>query len=105
MDIESILMLCLYIFMIAAGYAAGRRLKKKQKSIKCVQHLQTAAIIMIVFIMGVRIGMNKDIASSFGTIGLMSLVFTLAVMAGSVAAVYLSRRFLGLDRKGRRADD
>ena len=48
MDIESLLMLCLYILMILTGYVIGHCLKKKNKNIKWVYRLQTAAIIAMV---------------------------------------------------------
>ncbi|MDD6389277.1 MAG: LysO family transporter [Firmicutes bacterium] len=105
MDIESLLMLCLYILMILTGYVIGHCLKKKNKNIKWVYRLQTAAIIAMVLLMGVRIGMNREIAGSFGTIGAMSFVFTLMVMAGSVLAVHVSRKLLGIDRRGQKSND
>ena len=59
-------------------------------------------IIILVFIMGSRIGASEEIVSSLGTIGLISFVFTLVIMFVTVVAFTLVRRLMGFDRYGRR---
>lgn len=104
MDLESVLMLCFYISIVLAGYGIGVAARKKQLKIEWLGKLMTVAIILIVVLMGVRIGMNRDIISSFGSIGGMSLVLTVFVMTGSTGAVFIARKLLGIDRKGLRND-
>lgn len=104
MDLESVLMLCFYISIVLVGYGIGVAARKKQLKIEWLGKLMTVAIILIVVLMGVRIGMNRDIISSFGSIGGMSLVLTVFVMTGSTGAVFIARKLLGIDRKGLRND-
>lgn len=104
MDLASVLMLCFYISIILVGYGIGVVMRKKQLNIEWLGKLMTVAIILIVVLMGLRIGMNRDIISSFGSIGVMSLVLTVFIMAGSTGAVFIARKLLGIDRKGLRND-
>ena len=104
MDLASVLMLCFYISIILVGYGIGVVMRKKQLNIEWLGKLMTVAIILIVVLMGLRIGMNRDIISSFGSIGVMSFVLTVFIMAGSTGAVFIARKLLGIDRKGLRND-
>ena len=94
--------LLLYLAVTVIGYFIGARLKKQNKAWKWVGPLQTLVIIILVFIMGSRIGASEEIVSSLGTIGLISFVFTLVIMFVTVVAFTLVRRLMGFDRYGRR---
>ena len=94
--------LLLYLAVTVIGYFIGARLKKQNKAWKWVGPLQTLVIIILVFIMGSRIGASEEIVSSLGTIGLISFVFTLVIMFLTVVAFTLVRRLMGFDRYGRR---
>ena len=91
-----------YLAVTVIGYFIGARLKKQNKAWKWVGPLQTLVIIILVFIMGSRIGASEEIVSSLGTIGLISFVFTLVIMFVTVVAFTLVRRLMGFDRYGRR---
>lgn len=96
--------LLLYLAVTVAGYFIGARLKKQNKSWKWVGDLQTLVIIILVFLMGSRIGASEEIVSSLGTIGLISFAFTLIVMFVTVLAFTIVRRIMGFDRYGRRGE-
>lgn len=96
--------LLLYLAVTVAGYFIGARLKKQNRSWKWVGGLQTFVIIVLVFLMGSRIGASEEIVSSLGTIGLVSFVFTIIVMCVTVLSFTLVRRALGFDRYGRRGE-
>ena len=88
--------------MTVAGYFIGARLKKQNKTWKWVGGLQTLVIIVLVFLMGSRIGASEEIVSSLGTIGLVSFIFTIVIMLVTVIAFTLVRRLMGFDRYGKR---
>ena len=94
--------LLIYIAVTIAGYFVGARLKKQNKTWKWVGPMQTLVIIVLVFLMGSRIGASDEIISSLGTIGLVSFVFTLIIMLMTVVAFTAARRVMGFDRYGRR---
>ena len=92
----------LYLAVTIVGYFIGARLKKQNKTWKWVGDLQTLVIIVLVFLMGSRIGASEEIVSSLGTIGLISFVFTIIIMLTTVAAFTVVRRIMGFDRYGKR---
>lgn len=94
--------LLIYIAVTIFGYFVGAKLKKQNKTWKWVGSMQTLVIIVLVFLMGSRIGASEEIISSLGTIGLVSFVFTLIIMLMTVIAFTAMRRVMGFDRYGRR---
>ena len=94
--------LLLYIAVTIVGYFVGARLKKQNKSWNWVGPMQTLVIIVLVFLMGSRIGASDEIVSSLGTIGIVSFVFTIVIMLMTVVAFTIARRVMGFDRYGRR---
>lgn len=69
--------LLLYLGITVVGYFLGAFLKKKDISLKGISVSQTVAIVILVFVMGSKIGADKEIVSSLDTIGLISVVITL----------------------------
>ena len=94
--------LLIYLAVTIAGYFIGARLKKQNKSWEWVGKLQTLVIVVLVFLMGSRIGASEEIVASLGTIGLISFVFTIIIMIITVIAFTLVRRVMGFDRYGKR---
>lgn len=97
--------LVLYLLMLAAGWAAGSRFMHKDRSYSWIGVLQYAAIILLVFAMGMRIGADDRVIESLGNIGIYAVVITFFAMTGSLLTVFLVRKWMGLDRKGVRQDD
>ena len=98
--VEQMGYLVLYLGITVVGYGIGTYIKKKEMGLKGVGAIQAAAIMLLVFFMGSRIGADRSIVRSLDTIGLTAFVITLFVLAGSVAAVFVTRRLLGFDRRG-----
>lgn len=94
------LSLLLYIGMLALGVFVGSRKGVRRRKLSWLGRLQFIALIVLVAILGVKIGSDDKVISSLGEIGFSALIITLFALAGSVAAVTLVRRLLGLDRQG-----
>ena len=92
--------LLLYLAVTIAGYFIGAKIKKQGRQLAWVGPVQTAVIIALVFLMGSRIGANEEIVASLGSIGLISLAYTLIILAVTCAAYSVARRLLGFDRYG-----
>ena len=97
--------LILYLAVTIAGYFIGIKLKRSGKSLPWVGKTQTVVIVVLVFLMGSRIGANDEIVASLDTIGLVSLAYTLIIMAVTCLAYSIARRLLGFDRYGVRRKD
>ena len=77
--------LFLYLAITVVGYFIGAKLKKKGRQLSWASPLQTVVIVVLVFLMGSRIGANEEIVASLGTIGLVSLAYTVIVLAVTCA--------------------
>ena len=92
--------LLMYLGFALVGYFAGSFLEKKGIVIKGADKIQTACIMLLVFTMGSRIGSDDEIVKSLGTIGLTAFVMTVLILAGSIFAVFITRKFFGFDKYG-----
>lgn len=95
----------LYLGMVVLGYIVGSKLKKKEIELKWTGKIQLVAIIVLVFMMGSRIGADETVIASLGTIGVTAAVITAMTLAGSVLAVFLARKAMKIDKEGGKIDD
>ncbi len=96
--------LFLYLSVTLIGYFIGAAAKKRGTVFPLVKTLQTPVVIILVFIMGSRIGSNDELVRSLGDIGLVALIHVLIVLAVTTAAFYIARKLLGFDSFGRRGN-
>ncbi|NLY36845.1 MAG: lysine exporter LysO family protein [Tissierellia bacterium] len=92
--------LALFFGIALIGYLLGSRFSSTLQEIKLFQSIQTIAVIILIFSMGLRVGINKEVTSQLGTIGIYAFIITLVVMFFSVLFVYFTRRLMGIDRYG-----
>ena len=93
--------LLLYIGMLALGVLVGSRKAVRTRKLTWLGRLQSVALIALIAVLGVEIGADDKVISSLGEIGLSALVITVFALAGSLLAVSLVRRLLGLPGHGR----
>lgn len=94
--------LATYVSFVAVGALIGSRKAVRSRDLVWLGKVQFAALLLMVAMLGVKLGANDEVVASLGQIGLMALVVTLLAMVGSLLCVYLLRRFvLRLDRYGR----
>ena len=81
------------LIILAAGLLLGYFLiPKSWKKVNGL--LQSAAMILTLFFMGVSLGMQPDLLSDLREVGIVSVLVALAAVAGSILAVYfVERRF------------
>lgn len=96
-------LVALYFGMILVGYLIGSRLRKKNRKINWAWKVQIIMIIFLIFLMGSRLSANDQVVKSLGSIGLTSFVLTLFILMGSVAAIFVARKLLKIDRRGVRS--
>ncbi len=95
--------LIIYLIMAAIGWFVGSRYRERKELLKWTGKVQTAAIVVLVFSMGARMGSNEEVTGNLGSIGLYALLSAALVIAFSVAAVSVARRLMGIDKTGERA--
>lgn len=79
----------LYVLIILAGAWLGNRGSLKDIVLKNLSKLQYACLLLLLFIMGVNIGLNEQIIRNFGKLGMQAIVLALCSVALSIAAVRL----------------
>ena len=74
--------------LIIGGFLSFKGLIHKQMMNR-IDKLQMACLFALLFIMGLRIGMDEEIVKAFGQIGLHAILFAAFTIAGSVLMVHL----------------
>ncbi|MBQ0079898.1 MAG: lysine exporter LysO family protein [Eubacterium sp.] len=93
-------MIFVYWGILIVSYFIASRLRNYADKFTYIDKLMMLAIYILVFIMGLRMGINEKVLTSIGTIGMQSLVITLLAIAGSVGAVFIARKLVSMDRYG-----
>ena len=94
-----------YIMFCIIGGFVGNKLRKEEKTLSWSGKAQTALLIILLVTMGCRLGANKEVVSSLGSIGISAFVLTICCMAGSVVAIFITRKLLKFNKKGVREND
>lgn len=72
------------LVLMTTGIVLGMVLNKLPKLLKSVDKLINYAIYLLLFLLGVSVGINDKIINSLDTIGIQALWITLGAIAGSV---------------------
>ena len=91
----------LYLVLLVAGGLLSYNGLIHIKMLKRVGSLQMLFLYMLIFVMGIRLGMDKVVLKAIGTIGFKAAVFTVGTLATSVAAVYVVNRLFIKRREGK----
>ena len=82
----------LYFGILALGWFLSSK-GKIHGSLKAkISVIQSIILFGLIYIMGVRIGMDEQILTSLGQIGVTAFVFALTTMTFSILFVYLLRK-------------
>ncbi|MDD6919822.1 MAG: hypothetical protein PUI85_01175 [Eubacteriales bacterium] len=88
------LLTLLYFSAASFGIYIGHLMHKKNKEIKSISKIQIAMIIFLISAMGAKIGNNKEIIDSLGTIGLSSFLIVSMAIIFSIILVFIFKRLL-----------
>ena len=76
--------------IMTVGIAIGWLLHNKKLFLKITSQLTNWAIYLLLFLLGLSVGINKEILSNFDKIGLQSIIITLFAVTGSVLVSWLT---------------
>ena len=93
--------LLLYLASTIAGFFLGSTIKKRQIKLPWVGKVQTVIIMIIVVVMGIRMGANREITAHLGEIGISAVVLTVLALLFTIAGLYVTRKLMKIDRYGR----
>lgn len=95
----------LYIFIILVGVFISSKGKLNEIVEKNLSKLQYASLLLLLFIMGVNIGINDKIISEFAKLGFQAVILALSSIILSVAAVKLVTIFFNRREKAVQQDE
>lgn len=103
MNVETILRLIMYIGLLSLGIVVGSKVALPKSMDKLLSKLQLMSVILLLFVMGIRIGINNQVISSFGSIGFSATCLSLGAIVGSVFMLKCVSSFIL--KKGGQAHD
>lgn len=86
------LRILMYFGLLAVGWLLRNKGLINEKLTDKISNFQTIILFGLIFVMGVRLGMDEQVVSSIGQIGIMAAVFAIVTAGFSVLLVYLSRK-------------
>lgn len=92
--------LLLYWGIMLSAYFSASKLRRRLGGIKFIPHITMGIVYVIILLMGLRMGANREVIGSIGSIGISAVFITVACVAGSMVSVFALRRFFGMDRYG-----
>lgn len=93
------LLLLYWSFMVAAYIIAAKNRHRADK-LAFIQKALMPIVYIMVLIMGLRMGINEQVTSNLGTIGIQSLVITVFAVGGSMVFITIVRKIMRMDKYG-----
>lgn len=84
----------LYFGLLAIGWLLSNKGLIPNKLMGKISSIQTMFLFILIFVMGIRLGMNEQVVSSIGQIGFKALIFAFFTAGFSVFFVFLVRKKL-----------
>ncbi len=94
----------LYISIIFLGAWLSAKGKLKENFIAKLSHFQYASLLILLFVMGMSIGVNEQVISSFYRLGYQALILALSSIVFSILFVRLVSRYV-LSHKDERSSE
>ena len=82
----------LYFGILALGWFLSSKGKIHGKLMNKISVIQSIILFGLIYTMGVRIGMDEQILSSIGQIGITAFVFAIMTASFSILFVYIARK-------------
>ena len=86
--------------IVVAGYFIGSKVRAHKDRMGWLSPLISIIVVVLLFVLGARLGSNEEVFSQLGTIGIRSFILAVGGVAGSVLLVYIVRKIVGIDSKG-----
>ncbi|WP_422487218.1 LysO family transporter [Gudongella sp. DL1XJH-153] len=81
--------LLMYLAVILLGTLIGARAKINKKLSGRLGSIQTACLLLLLLVMGIKIGMDKDVIDSFFSIGYSAIIISIFTVGFSILGVKL----------------
>ena len=86
-------------------YIIAMKFRDRKENLRWIEQVMNVLIYVLVFLMGLRMGCNREIVDSLGTIGIQAIIITLLTITFSMLGITLVRHILKMDRYGNIGED
>lgn len=88
----------LYFGLLAIGWVLSNKGFIHEKLMGKISNIQTFFLFVLIFVMGIRLGMDKKVIASIGQIGIKAAIFAIVTAGFSVIFVFLARKKIITDK-------
>ncbi|MFP4025245.1 MAG: LysO family transporter [Thiohalospira sp.] len=88
------------LILMTVGIIVGWIFHHKTTFLKWISELTNWAIYLLLFLLGLAVGTNDKILSSFDKIGYLSIAITLLAVAGSIITSWITYRLFFKNKGG-----
>ena len=81
------------LMVMISGIITGVFLHSKPRLIRMNDRLITIAIYVLLFLLGISVGLNKTVVNNIEILGFQALIITLGAVTGSVLVAWLIYKF------------
>lgn len=89
----------LYIVIISLGALIGYKDLVSEKVFSKTSFIQYICLLFLLFVMGIKIGINKEVLMSFHRLGLSAVIISVFSIAFSVLGVKSISKFIKPEKK------
>lgn len=89
----------LYFGLLAVGWLLSNKGLIHDKLMGKISHIQTIILFGLIFVMGIRVGMDEQVISSIGQIGIIAAVFAIITASVSILFVHIISKKLFSDTR------
>ena len=69
---------------LSAGMLSGFLLRKREKALYAAEKITTGIILILLFLLGLSLGMNKTVLNNLSRVGIQSALISAGGVSGSV---------------------
>jgi len=85
------------LVVLTAGIILGFLMRNHERLIRTADRIMNGTIYLLLFLLGLSVGVNETIISNIHTIGVRALVLTVGAIVGSVIVSYIVSRLFFRD--------
>ncbi len=87
------------LVIMLVGIVVGFSISNRKKLIKINDKLTSFAIYLLLFLLGISVGLNDKIINNIHTIGLQAIIITMGALLGSLVCAYITYKLFFVRKK------
>ncbi len=86
--------LFVYLFILFLGSIVGLKKIVSEKVLEKVNIIQISVLLVLLFVMGIRIGLDKKVVSSFLELGFQAVIISIFSIFFSILFIRLIKKYI-----------